>query len=275
MSTVFPISGVTTQPTAPEPKSPDEQFGKDTFLKLLVAQLKFQDPMRPTDSSKFLEQTAMFTQLETLQKIEKGLAETQNASQMLAAASMVGRQVTYGIQLAPGQTPTPTATSVISVRGTLPKDAAVGAKTTISTDVYTRNGTKIPLQLEFRRTAEGWTVQGKSSGQALGQPVAITFDSTGDHGGNLSIPRSALDAIPATAGGWPATGITLAFGDAHDSSRLQLATGPATVTVAEQDGNDGLRASGVVTGVHLTADGPSLIIGGHDIPFASITDVQA
>ena len=77
-----------------------------------------------------------------------------------------------------------------------------------------------------------------------------------------------------TTGDWPATGITLGFGSAGDPTQLQLANGPATVAVAEQDGNDGQNATGIVTGVHLTADGPLLVIGGQHIPYTSITDVQ-
>src|SRR5688500_15735757 len=49
--TAGPIDGATTQ-TDPQ------TIGKDTFLKLLVAQLKYQNPMEPVDSSQFMAQTA-------------------------------------------------------------------------------------------------------------------------------------------------------------------------------------------------------------------------
>jgi flagellar basal-body rod modification protein FlgD len=41
------------------------QVNKDMFLQLLVAQLKSQDPLNPTDSSQFVTQLAQFEQLET------------------------------------------------------------------------------------------------------------------------------------------------------------------------------------------------------------------
>ncbi len=41
------------------------QVDKDMFLQLLVAQLKNQDPLNPTDSSQFVTQLAQFEQLET------------------------------------------------------------------------------------------------------------------------------------------------------------------------------------------------------------------
>src|SRR5262249_26219962 len=116
MSTVFPISSATVAnaPQAPTTKTNSEsQFGQDTFLKLLVPQLKYQDPMHPADSTQFLTQTAQFTELETLQKIEKEQQSQASASQMLAASSMVGRQATYALNN--GQAVAPTPTSLISV----------------------------------------------------------------------------------------------------------------------------------------------------------------
>src|SRR5436305_9829804 len=132
MSTVFPISGPTTtkDTTKAGSGSTDNSLAnEDTFLKLLVAQLKYQDPLSPTDGTQFLTQTAQFTELETLQKIQSQQADAAKSSQMLAAASMVGRSVTYALNTS-GAPATPTGTSIISVRGTLPKDATTGTKAT-------------------------------------------------------------------------------------------------------------------------------------------------
>jgi flagellar basal-body rod modification protein FlgD len=272
MTTIYPISGLQEKPEpATTTAGRDEQFGQDTFLKLLVAQLKFQDPLKPTDSSEFLAQTAQFTQLETLQKIEKQLDAAQSANEMLAASSMVGRRASYTITDGRG----PIGTSVVSIRGSLPKDAPAGSRTNITTEVYNRAGAKVPLNLEFLKTADGWTVQATSRGTAVGSALKLDFDATGDRTGNLSLPASALDKITGTAGGWPANGITLAFGDKDDPTRLQLADGPATVGVTEQNGHDGQTGAGVVTGMHLTVDGPELVIGGQTIPLSSITDISS
>ncbi len=64
---------------------------QDTFLKLLVAQLKYQDPSNPADSTQFLAQTAQFTQVEKLGEIADMLA----AQQLIGASALVGRTVTY------------------------------------------------------------------------------------------------------------------------------------------------------------------------------------
>ena len=64
---------------------------QDTFLKLLVAQMKYQDPSKPTDSTQFLAQTAQFTQVEKLGEI----ADMLSAQQLIGASSLVGRTITY------------------------------------------------------------------------------------------------------------------------------------------------------------------------------------
>ncbi|HET9729618.1 MAG TPA: flagellar hook capping FlgD N-terminal domain-containing protein [Acidimicrobiia bacterium] len=277
MTQVFPISSVTS-PTANTPKTataPNDQLGEDAFLKLLVAQLKYQDPLSPTDSTQFMQQTAQFTMLETLQKIEKEQSALQSASQVLQASTMIGRPVTYSL-LQNGQPANPTGTSVVSVRGTLPDNATAGEHFVTNTDIFSRTGVKHALKLDFTKTDTGWSVAASADGHQLGDALDLAFDASGDHTtSDLTIPASALENVAGTTGDWPAAGITLGFGGTNDPTRLSLAPGAATVAVAEQDGNDGNSATGVVTGMHITADGPTLIIGGQSIPLASITGVQS
>jgi flagellar basal-body rod modification protein FlgD len=81
--------------TDPNDKKPGGDLGKDTFLKLLVAQLKYQDPSKPTDSSQFLAQTATFTMVEKITEMEKGQSDLLAAQQMLGANALIGRTVSY------------------------------------------------------------------------------------------------------------------------------------------------------------------------------------
>ncbi len=46
---------------------------KDTFLKLLVAQIRNQDPLKPTDGIQFVSQLAQFSELEQLMSIRSDL----------------------------------------------------------------------------------------------------------------------------------------------------------------------------------------------------------
>ena len=86
--TASPTAGATTQL---DPKT----IGKDTFLKLLVAQLKFQNPMEPVDSSQFMAQTAQFTMVEKLQALAAQTDALVAGEASQRAAGLLGRQVTY------------------------------------------------------------------------------------------------------------------------------------------------------------------------------------
>ena len=74
---------------------PVDQLGQDTFLKLMVAQLRNQDPMNPQDSSEFLAQTAQFTSLEKLGAVADQTSQALAAQMAFGASSLVGRSVTY------------------------------------------------------------------------------------------------------------------------------------------------------------------------------------
>jgi flagellar basal-body rod modification protein FlgD len=99
---IAPVSsGSTSTPQAGGPT-----LGKQDFLKLLITQLRNQDPLNPLDQNQFLAQTAQFTSLENLQNISAQLAEmkalsqgqtlTQSASLLGKAAVAAGRDVTLG-----------------------------------------------------------------------------------------------------------------------------------------------------------------------------------
>src|SRR3954451_23901635 len=92
-----PVSGSSSLATNSASTTVDrnDQMGKDTFLKLLVAQMRYQDPSNPVDSTQMVAQTATFTQVEKLEQLV-----TQNASMLVlqesaTAGSLVGRTATY------------------------------------------------------------------------------------------------------------------------------------------------------------------------------------
>jgi flagellar basal-body rod modification protein FlgD len=68
-------------------------LGTDAFLKLLVAQLRFQNPMAPSDPSAMLSQTASFTQVETLKQVAKTQQLLLGMQQAAIASGLVGKEV--------------------------------------------------------------------------------------------------------------------------------------------------------------------------------------
>jgi len=85
---------------------------KDTFLQLLVAQLRYQDPMNPTDSSDFLAQSAQFTALEKMEAVAAQTAAMVQAQLAFGASSLVGTTVTYADPADPAATVTGVVDSV-------------------------------------------------------------------------------------------------------------------------------------------------------------------
>ncbi|MDH3251036.1 MAG: flagellar hook capping protein [Acidimicrobiia bacterium] len=68
-------------------------LGPDAFLKLLVAQLKYQNPMEPSDGTQLLQQTAQFTQVETLQSLADSQEQLMNVTQFSLAVGLSGKRV--------------------------------------------------------------------------------------------------------------------------------------------------------------------------------------
>jgi|GEM_PF-1118008 len=72
----------------------NDEIGQDQFMQLLVAQLKNQDPLNPSDPQKFAVDLATFSQLGELVKINKSLEQTQDTNSYLS--SYLGTEVTLG-----------------------------------------------------------------------------------------------------------------------------------------------------------------------------------
>lgn len=80
------VQDATTNTTNRTKEKNGSTLDKEAFLKLLVAQMKYQDPLEPTDNTEYVAQLATFSQLE----------ETQNQTDVLEtqiANDLVGKQV--------------------------------------------------------------------------------------------------------------------------------------------------------------------------------------
>ena len=79
----------------PATTSTGSSSDKEMFLNLMVAQLRYQDPMNPADSGEFLAQNAQFTSLEKMQDVADQTAALLSAQISFGAAGMVGKNVSY------------------------------------------------------------------------------------------------------------------------------------------------------------------------------------
>src|SRR3954468_19319950 len=73
------LPGTLTSSSSLAPKNAGEQQ-KSQFLKLLVAQLKGQNPLDPKDGTEFVSQLAQFSSLEELINIRTSLESIQSTS---------------------------------------------------------------------------------------------------------------------------------------------------------------------------------------------------
>jgi flagellar basal-body rod modification protein FlgD len=72
------------------PTSSSALANESTFLQLLVAQVKNQDPTQPMDSTAFLSQLAQFSQLEQLVGIRQDIENPSSTATTTPAASTTG-----------------------------------------------------------------------------------------------------------------------------------------------------------------------------------------
>ena len=94
MSSPVSGTGIPYSPATPTMERGD-QMGKDVFLQLLVAQMRYQDPSNPVDSSQMMAQTATFTQVEKLEELAAQNAAMLVLQEASTAGAMVGRTATY------------------------------------------------------------------------------------------------------------------------------------------------------------------------------------
>jgi flagellar basal-body rod modification protein FlgD len=92
-SAISPITSATTTGTTSSSSSSslDSGVNEQMFLQLLVAQLKNQDPMNPTDSTQFVTQLAQFSELEQVIGIRGDIE-----SQMNSTSTTTGTSSTQG-----------------------------------------------------------------------------------------------------------------------------------------------------------------------------------
>jgi len=120
------LTGSAATTTAGTPATSD----KDLFLKLLVAQMKYQDPSKPTDSTQYLQQMAQFSMVEKLDAMATSQEASTTSSQLQSAVSMIGKLVNYGA----GDTASSGSVTAVTVVKGVPS-LIIGDKTVALADV--------------------------------------------------------------------------------------------------------------------------------------------
>ena len=77
-------------------KSKGNTLDKDAFLQLLVAQMKYQDPLEPTSNTEYISQYATFSELEQMQNMSASM-------DLFRASALVGQTVLLNIRDSQGR----------------------------------------------------------------------------------------------------------------------------------------------------------------------------
>jgi flagellar basal-body rod modification protein FlgD len=146
-------------------------MGKEEFLKMLIAQLKNQNPLNPLDGTEFTAQLAQFSSLEQLQNV---YAELKNLSQRQASlnnsqlVSLIGQEVT--------------------TRGNA--FTATGGPVGLSYDL-TADANRVWVRIYDQQGRLVDTIT--TTNQKMGTN-AVTWSNTGGLGGNFTFDVTAADA---------------------------------------------------------------------------------
>lgn len=165
------------------PESSDRQvssknsaLGRDDFLRLLVTQLRYQNPMNPMSNEAFIAQSAQFSALEATRDMSenvKALVELQKSASRTAALGLIGKDVSA-------------RQSTISLSGNLPADLtySLSADADVTVTIQDANGISV-------RTIE--------TGEQLAGDHTYSWDGRNDDGilmpaGEYTYKMSAVDA---------------------------------------------------------------------------------
>lgn len=88
----------------------------EDFLKVLLTQLTYQDPLKPMDNQTFMAQIAQFTTLEQTQQLNTNIQSLLNNQSSLQSVGLIGRKV----EISTASGPLSGTVSALSLAGTSP-----------------------------------------------------------------------------------------------------------------------------------------------------------
>lgn len=200
------------QAAAEAQQKKDQTLGIDSFLTLMTAQLKNQDPLKPLEGTEFISQLAQFGTVSGVQSMQTSLetlASSLRSTQTLNGATMIGRDIlasassfdhTQGGTVS-GQIDVPAGTTSLQLRIT-DSSGAVVREIQLETAEGTQNFTWDGLRSDGTQ-AESDTydieavagVRGETGSLEVlmaGRVSSVSLDATGT---NLSLNTAALGQV--------------------------------------------------------------------------------
>jgi len=213
----MPVDPATAAAAAyvPAPANPNGAIDKDGFLKLLVAELKAQDPMDPMDAREMVAQLSQLSTVEKLSGIDKSLTELRAETAGMAStqiSSLVGRTV-----------------SADSTRMLLGTDQAAAGN-------FTLDGQADSVNLEIR-DAQGTHVRTLNLGERYPGMQPFEWDGMDDQGTRAPAGSYTFEIAARNAGGQIVTASTRVSGVvtqvSYESGAPELIVGESRILLGD------------------------------------------
>jgi flagellar basal-body rod modification protein FlgD len=177
-STVTPNSAGAASATAGQ-----TELGRDAFLQLLVAQLRYQDPSKPADAASLISQSTQLAVVDKLDTISTSIDRSATATRVDLASNLIGREVSY--TGADGYQKTATVTSVRFD----------------GTDTYVlAGGAEVPLELVLGVTGPASGASATAAAAAAATSTASTAAAASAASTSSSTSSSTSASTSTTAG---------------------------------------------------------------------------
>lgn len=88
-----PVLGLQNASVGAGPKSSGGELSQVDFMKLIVAQMRNQNPLDPQSDSDFLAQMAQFESLNQMRSMADSIRVMQGVNELNSATSMIGREI--------------------------------------------------------------------------------------------------------------------------------------------------------------------------------------
>ncbi|GAB4326166.1 MAG: hypothetical protein Kow0010_09140 [Dehalococcoidia bacterium] len=90
---IDPITQLQNATYQPAAATPSQDLSSVDFMKLMIAQLRNQNPLEPTSDTDFMAQLAQFESLNQMRAVADGLKVMQSLNELSGAASLIGRTI--------------------------------------------------------------------------------------------------------------------------------------------------------------------------------------
>ncbi len=186
----------TAAATAAAKAANKSSLGKDDFLKLLVTQMKQQDPLNPMDDKEYVAQLAQFSSLEQLTNISTGITDLKTSmgqQTQLSAVGFIGKTVKSN-----GYKVSKEGDSISALSYTLPDQAA-----NVTMNIMDANG-NIVRAIDMGAKSAGdqqfqWNGKDDSGTTVADGLYAVGITATDGSGNGMMVTSSVTGRVTGTA----------------------------------------------------------------------------